>query len=106
MFCLGVLGPDFVLLLAVGQYCSAKASEKAFARSKIKGWTLKHAFFADMGGIHLELPNHYPELKSFPINAKQLHFMVANEYIPFPSQITEAVIDDKNKYDGLSRYVS
>jgi hypothetical protein len=100
MFCLGALGPDFVLLLAVGQYCSARASVKAFATSKIKGWTMKHAFFADMGGIHLLLPSVG---RSFPINAKQLHFMVSNGYVPFPEGITEDIINDRNKYDGLSR---
>lgn len=99
MFCLGTLGPDFVLLLAVGQYCSAKASVKAFANSKIRGWTMKHAFFADMGGIHLQLPGVGP----FPINAKQLHFMVTNGYMSFPESVTEDVINDRNKYDGLSR---
>lgn len=98
MFCLGLLGPEFILLLAVGQYCSARASLKMFKAAKIKGWTMKHGFFADMGGIHLQVP----DLKSFPINAKQLHFMVTHEYIPQP-EITTTTINDKNKSDGLAR---
>jgi hypothetical protein len=62
---------------------------------------MKHAFFADMGAIHLKMEG----MDSFPINAKQLHFLVVNRYIAYP-QISTEVIDDKNKYDGLARYVA
>jgi hypothetical protein len=99
MFCLGLLGPEFILLLAVGQYCSAKASTRLFHASNLTGWTTKHSFLADMGGIHLQVP----DMKSFPIMAKQLHFLVTNNYIPYP-EITTMAINDKNKSDGLARY--
>lgn len=100
MFCLGLLGPDFTLLLAVGQYCSARAGVKLFKKSNLPNWTMKHSFLADMGGIHLQVAN----INSFPINAKQLHFLVTNNYIPYP-EITTTEINDKNKSDGLARYV-
>ena len=104
MFCLGLLGPEFILLNALGQSCSARASVRAFAASDHSGWTIKHAFFADMGGIHLRLPNaQLDEPKSFPINAKQLHFLITNGFIPFPSNITQDTIRDKNKSDGFAR---
>ncbi|KAF2691052.1 hypothetical protein K458DRAFT_438759 [Lentithecium fluviatile CBS 122367] len=100
MFCLGLLGPEFILLCAVGQYCSARASFHAFARTKHEGWTMKHAFFADMGGIHLQ----FQDVRSFPVNAKQLHFLVASGYISYP-KITTNDINDKNKADGLARMI-
>jgi hypothetical protein len=112
MFCLGLLGPEFVLLLAVGQYCLARSSWTLLqkenlpddVRKKLKPdlpeWTMKHSFFADMGGILLESP----EFPSFPINAKQLHYLIVKGYIPFPV-ITEETINDKNKADGLTRLV-
>lgn len=105
MICLGVLGPEFVLLNAVGQYCSARASVQEFslknlpASENLPKWTMKHAFFADMGGIHLKLD----DLDSFPINAKQVHFLVLNSLIPYPD-ISIATLDDKNKSDILARY--
>ncbi|KAF2476621.1 uncharacterized protein BDR25DRAFT_252761 [Lindgomyces ingoldianus] len=106
MFCLGLLGPEFILLNALEQFCSARASVRAFSTSDHSGWTMKHAFFADMGGIHLQLPNaQLDEPKSFPINAKQLHFLVTNRYIPFPGNITLDTIRDKNKSDGLARFI-
>ncbi|KAF2651426.1 hypothetical protein K491DRAFT_606887 [Lophiostoma macrostomum CBS 122681] len=101
MFILGAIGPEAVYLLAIGQWCSARASVRAFSRSRYPGWTMKHAFFADMGAIHLKVE----EMDSFPVNAKQLHFLVINKYIPYP-HIPREVIDDKNKYDGLARLIS
>lgn len=99
MFCLGMLGPEFILLSAVGQYCSAKASALAFKESNCTEWTMRHSYFADIGGIHLQ----FPGWKSFPANAKQLHYLVANGHIPYPSIVTLDMIKDKNKTDGLSR---
>jgi hypothetical protein len=99
MFCLGLLGPEFIVLLAIGQYCSAKASVRQF-KAKHKDWTAKHGFFADMGGIHLQVQN----LKSFPITAKQLYFLAERDFITYP-YITKTMINDKNKSDGLARYV-
>lgn len=102
MFCLGMLGPEFVLLLAMGQYYSAESSRVMFKRSHPdQDWTLRHSYFADMGAIHIKFPNW----KSFPVNGKQLHLLIAQHHIDFPSWITLDVIKDKNKRDGLSRSV-
>jgi hypothetical protein len=98
MFCLGLLGPEFVLICAMGQYCSARAAVQAFAETKHTGWIMKHAFFADMGGIHIK----FPDMLSFPVNAKQMHFLIRNGYIAYPS-IAINDISDTNKADGLSR---
>jgi hypothetical protein len=107
MFCVGILGPELIMTLAAGQYCSAKTSLDEFRASGFgpKQWTLKHAFLADMGGIILETPDCPP----FPISSKQLHYLVTHKrngngdnYLPFPD-ISLADIKDKNKADGLAR---
>jgi len=113
MFCLGAVGPEFVLMAAMGQWCSARASVEAFHASGYTQWTRRHAFFADMGGIVLWTPNWKP----FPITAMQLHYLITNgpldedkrptgeKYLEYPYHITEETIEDKNKADFLARYV-
>lgn len=98
MFCLGSLGPEFVLVLAAGQYYNARASVKTFASAGHPNWTMKHAFFADMGGVHLKIR----DLKSFPINSCQIHFLVSKGLMEYPL-IEAKAIDDKNKSDVLAR---
>ena len=118
---LGILGPDFLMVLALGQWESARRSVKVspfhkpgftivahanwqrFNAAKLsrKKWTMKHAFFADMGG-YLLISEDYKT--PFPINGDQLFFLVSNDYVELPD-IDDADIDDKNKRDGLARCV-
>lgn len=70
-------------------------------KAKYKDWTVKHGFFADMGGIHLQVEN----FRSFPITSKQLYFLAEHDFIAYPHHITTTMINDKNKSDGLARYV-
>ncbi|KEF52211.1 uncharacterized protein A1O9_11838 [Exophiala aquamarina CBS 119918] len=95
-----MLGPEFIFMLALGQYVSARASVKAFHALEHKEWTMKHAFYADMGGIIFQ-PK---EWNSFPINAAQLQYLVEKQYVDYP-QIAKSEIDDKDKSDGLARFV-
>ncbi len=53
-----------------------------------------------MGGFVIQTPN-WP---LFPIDSKQLFYLVSNGYLPYPEH-DKSIIDDKNKADGLSRYV-
>jgi hypothetical protein len=99
MFCLGMLAPEAIFLLAFGQYIQAHADDRLFRESNLQGWTVRHSFFANMGGFMFE---PY-EGKAFPIDAKQLRYLVVNKYIDYPS-IDKSLIDDKNKSDGLARY--
>jgi hypothetical protein len=99
MFLLGIIGPEFLLLGCMGQYSGALRSFNKFKASGYEGWTMKHAFLADMGGIHLKVEG----MKSFPVTGRGLHFLVTKEYMPYPETINEEAIDDKNKSDGLSR---
>lgn len=99
--CLGIAGPEFILMLAIGQWASAHRSLKEFQLSGYKDWTMNHAFFADMGGFVL----HPRDWTPFPIDAKQLHYLVVKGYLPYPA-IDKRVIADRNKIDGLVRFIT
>ena len=81
----------------------AHANSQNFNAAKLSGkkWTMRHAFFADMGGYLLTSEDYETP---FPINGDQLFFLVEKGYIELPD-IDDAYIDDKNKRDGLARYV-
>ncbi|RAK82213.1 uncharacterized protein BO72DRAFT_444140 [Aspergillus fijiensis CBS 313.89] len=106
---IGVLGPEFLLMLALGQWSSARASVKKFEQltrnstdPNTPSWTLAHAFYADMGGFILEEEGN---ATSFPVNAEQLYFLIANNYIKHPP-LTEDEINDRNKSDSFSRVLA
>ncbi|KAK4124777.1 hypothetical protein N657DRAFT_655003 [Parathielavia appendiculata] len=77
--CIGLLGPDYLLAIALGQLSSARRSVKLprfltnnpaplqSRHPKTTEWTLVHGFYADMGGNgHVE----FPTLKKFDIKAQ------------------------------------
>lgn len=68
------------------------------ARLEDSPWTMRHAFFADMGGLLL----HCPDFRPFPIDAQQLFYMIENHYLEYPN-INERTIWDRNKADGFTR---
>jgi hypothetical protein len=53
-----------------------------------------------MGGFILKSPDEI----DFPLDAAQLFFLLSKGYIQYPD-ISKEEIDDRNKYDGLARYV-
>ncbi|KAI9894871.1 MAG: hypothetical protein M1814_000091 [Vezdaea aestivalis] len=95
------LGPELVFLLAFGQYQSARASVKQFKASGFDDWTLTHAFYADMGGIRVR----DKDWKKFPVNAKQLHYLVSHKYLTYP-KIPMWEIKARAKVDGLARIIT
>ncbi|KIX08317.1 uncharacterized protein Z518_02973 [Rhinocladiella mackenziei CBS 650.93] len=101
MFCLSMLGPEFIFMLALGQYMRAHASMKSFHDKGYKDWTTMHAFYADMGGFILQTRDWKP----FPVDAKQLFYLIERGYVRYP-EINKAMIDDKNKSDGLARFIT
>ncbi|KAI9928447.1 hypothetical protein MW887_002492 [Aspergillus wentii] len=98
--CIGLLGPEFLLMLALGQWSSARASVEKFRAMGYKNWTLSHAFFADMGGFVIEVPG-----MTFPIDAEQLYRLIEGGYIDYP-HLDEEDIKDKSKSDGLTRLIA
>ncbi|SPJ86903.1 uncharacterized protein FTOL_11928 [Fusarium torulosum] len=104
------LGPDFLFGIAIGQFASARSSVKTFKKDKhlSKGfkWKLIHAFFVDMGCLHLTAPD-YPDAngKSFPINAEQFHYLVKHGFVDFPD-MDKLEIKERNSVDTLSRIIT
>lgn len=98
---LGILGPEFILLLALGQRESACRSVQDFQNSGYPEWSMSHAYFADMGGFVLHTPNWTP----FPLDAKQVHYLVTEGYMEYPA-IDPEIIVDKNKTDPFVRAIT
>ncbi|KAI6783780.1 uncharacterized protein J7T54_001656 [Emericellopsis cladophorae] len=96
-----VFAPEIVLTYAAGQWSRAKHSVKAFHGSGYTKWSLKLAFFADMGGFRLSCPGTDP----FPLNAKQLHWLVVNGFVDYP-KTSPAEIWDKSKQDRLAKLIT
>lgn len=96
--CIGLLGPEFIIMLAIGQWRSALRSVEDMGELGKDSWSMTHAFFADMGGFALK-----PEgWQQFPIDAKQLWWLVKHGYVDYPS-IERDEIKDRDKFDGLAR---
>ena len=128
---LGILCPELLFELALGQWLAARKAVRDFnslncndnrktdpwykfswvkhienglksTEKTAEGqWTMKTAFFVDMGGFIL----HTQDQRSFPIDAKQLHYLVAKGHLQMPS-LDHRVIQDKNKADGLLRAIT
>lgn len=103
MGCLGLLGPEFIFQIAIGQWASARRSMVQFKKSGYPQWSMKHAFLADMGGFAL----HPPDLVPFVLDAAQVHYLVAEGYIPYSAVgVDRSIIEDKNKSDGIGRFIT
>ena len=96
-----LLSPELVMLFACGQWASAQRSVADMHSLGYESWTMVHAFYADMGGFVL----HPPDCTSFPITAKQVHYLVQQRYLPLPN-ITKKEIWDKSKADMFAKVVA
>jgi hypothetical protein len=96
-----IVGPEIVLAVAIGQHASARRSRKRFHNLGHTQWSVRHGFFADMGGILLQPKSSAP----FVVNSRQLAYLVEKEYIPCPS-ITAEEIWDKSKADTLAKIIT
>ena len=99
--CIAVLGPEFVLTYAAGQWSRACQSVQAFRRAGYAQWKMRQAFFADAGGFVFHARDSTP----FPLNAKQLHWLIINKIIDFPNTSIEEIWD-KSKQDTLLRLIT
>ena len=96
-----LLSPELVMLFACGQWASAQRSVADMHALGYESWTMVHAFYADMGGFVL----HPPDCTSFPVTAKQIHYLVQQRYLPIPN-ITKKEIRDKSKADMFGKLVA
>ncbi|MCJ1446973.1 MAG: hypothetical protein MMC23_007481 [Stictis urceolatum] len=99
--CLAIMAPEIVLTYAAGQWSRARQSVEAFRKSGYPQWNMRMAFFADMGGFTLCPQNSI----SFPLNAKQLHWLVTNDKISYP-EVSAEEMWDKSKQDRLAKIIT
>ena len=102
-----VLGPDYLLLLAVGQFESARNSCRQFESLNLSGWSLRHAFYADMGGFAVRTSDGV----SWPLDANQLYYLIQQGWIEHSIVASNILlkksdIDDRNKQNTLVRLLS
>lgn len=95
------IAPEILFQVALGQWLSAHHSVKLFHEAGYPDWTLRHGFYAGMGGFHLRPPNW----KSFPIDVKQLHYLITRRYVQYPG-LSDTHIRDKNRVDGILRFIT
>ena len=95
---IALLAPELVMLFACGQWASAQRSVQDMHNSGYSEWTTVHGFYADMGGFMLQSPDYI----EFPVNAKQVHFLVSKGYMSMPA-ITRREIWDKSKADKFAK---
>ena len=95
---LTILGPEFVVAFAAGQRANAKRVRDTLQGMGYSQWTLRHSFYANMGGFMLQPFDSTP----FPIHGLHLIYLVKEGYMSLP-QITEDEIADKSKANLLAK---
>jgi hypothetical protein len=93
--------PEVIVAIAAEQWESANQSVEKFKILGHPHWTLRHAFYTDMGGVLLQTPDFPP----FPIDCQQLAYLVEHQYLPMPL-ISQNDIWDRNKSDGFARGIT
>lgn len=94
-----IAGPEFVLGFAAGQYENALQAVAAFKNLDHVGqpqWTMRHAFFAEMGGFML----HPRDSTPFPVNNKHLLWLISKKFMDIP-RVESGDIWDKSKANTL-----
>lgn len=102
------MGPEYLLGFALSEWQSARASVANLKQLRNdEKWTLKYAFFADMGGFALRTSDGI----SFFLDAKQIFWLLERKII-LPSQFENSflleskIIDDRNKSDIVVRVLA
>lgn len=96
-----IAGPEFVLTFASAQWGTARDSVRAFKASSYPQWTLRHGFFADMGGFLLITPDTPP----FPVTSRHIHYLVTHDYLDMPDISVREMVD-KSKQDTVAKMVT
>lgn len=105
LFLLAILGPEFILVLALGELNAAWNAKKAFRKAGHK-WDLRQCFFVNMGGLHLRFRDREAERKStFPVDCQQLLLLQQRGLMDVP-ELALDVIESRNKADGLARLIA
>ncbi len=87
-----ITAPELVLLHATGQKLEARRSMETWRSDGFTDWTIRHGFFVNMGGLELKSQGS----PAFPINSRQLHYMVAKGHIRYPLLEIKQIINRSN----------
>jgi hypothetical protein len=105
---ISVMGPEYLLGFALGEWQSAQVSVARFKELRQDDkWTLKHAFFADMGGFVLQTSDDV----SFFLDTKHILWLLEHQVIStaeFEKSfiLDSKTIDDRNKSDTFIRVIA
>ena len=107
--------PYGVSLEDVGVNASLEGSQQIsavvqkFRSLPINNWTLVHGFYCVMGGFVITIPDEKGSNKNgdvtFPLNTKQLLWLIQNRYID-PTSVPVEDIEDKSKTNDLAKYIA
>lgn len=90
-----------VLLDSVSSSNESPRTQTNLVRLRRSPWTMCHAFFADMGGVHLKCL----DFPAFPVNSHQLGNLIEHDHIEYPD-IDAKAIWDKNRADTFARILT
>ena len=95
---LTLLGPEFAVGIAAGQRANARRMFDAMREMGYSDWTMRHSFYANMGGFVLQARDSTP----FPIHGLHLIYLLKEGYLDLPT-ITSDEISDKSKANLLAK---
>lgn len=93
---IALFGPEWLTAMAGAQWSIARISVARFKKGKVE-WTMRQAFFADMGGVRVKLRND-----EFPVTSNHIYALFKRDLIKLDA-ITPAAIKDRSKADGLAK---
>ena len=93
---IALFGPEWLTAMAGAQWSIARISVARFKKGKVN-WTMRQAFFADMGGVRVKLRND-----DFPVTSNHIYALFKRDLITLDA-ITPAAIKDRSKADGLAK---
>jgi hypothetical protein len=102
------MGPEYLLGFALGEWQSARSSVARFKHLRQDDkWTMKHAFFADMGGFTLRTSD---DIRFF-LDTKHILWLLKHQVITTAQfnksfLLESKTIDDRNKSDTFVRVIA
>ena len=95
-----LLGPEFIVFFAVSHRLDASRSVQSFRELGYPQWTLRHAFYVNMGGMLICTPDFPP----FPATWRQVGYLLSQKLMTLP-EISAEELWDKSKADLLTKFL-
>ena len=95
-----IAAPEWLAAVARAEYMVARSNKQKMHKRGFRHWTLKHAFFADMGGYLLE----YDVEKRVLATSKEIEWL-AKKGLLNPAEMKASDIDDLSTENVLQRTI-